>query len=90
MIEAQGGPKKKFKARSLKKILKSENTIFSYGDGATWDIKSDSDPEKVYMVYRSEHEGWLCDCMWFIIHENPSPPHPSCKHIKRVQKSLGK
>ena len=53
-------------------------------DANTFYVKS-SDPEKEpYFVYRSEkeHMGWFCDCMWYQIHERPSPPSPDCKHIK--------
>jgi len=77
--------KPKYKVRTIKKFLRSEDEIYAYPDGSSWDVKSSSDPELVYMVYNSLNEGWLCDCMWFTIHLNLNPPHPECKHINKVK-----
>ena len=50
-------------------------------------IRSDSAPGGWIFTFNSLNEGWLCDCMWFTIHENIKPPHPECKHIKIVKNS---
>lgn len=80
--------KKKFKARTTKKFLKSEKQIEQI-DPSTYDVKSQSEEGRTYMVYNSINEGWLCDCMWFSIHMNHKAPHPECKHIKMVYKLIG-
>jgi hypothetical protein len=53
-------------------------------------IRSDSAPGGWIFTFNSLNEGWLCDCMWFTIHENIKPPHPECKHIKIVKNNIGK
>lgn len=53
-------------------------------DADTYDVQSETDPKKTYMVYNSLNEGWTCECMWWSIHCKHKPPHPQCKHIKKV------
>jgi hypothetical protein len=53
-------------------------------DAVTYDVQSETDPTKTYMVWNSWRIGWTCTCMWFTIHERLHPPHPMCKHIKKV------
>lgn len=69
---------------SLKKIQKSKDDITQV-DAKTFYVKS-SDPEKEpYFVYNSINEGWLCECMDFIIHlpDEGKPMQHKCKHILR-------
>jgi len=57
-------------------------------DADTYDIQSETDPEKKYMVYNSLHEGWTCTCMWWSIHCKLNPPHPECKHVRKVKETF--
>jgi hypothetical protein len=45
-------------------------------DADTYNIQSETDKNKEYMVYNSIHEGWTCTCMWWSIHCKLTPPHP--------------
>ena len=85
--------KKKYKVQTFKKMNKLDEGkmppvgyINKMGPDAYY-IRSDSAPGGWIFVFNSLNEGWLCDCMWFTIHENLKPLHPECKHIKRVKDS---
>ena len=47
-------------------------------------IRSDTAPGLWVHISNSDQEGWVCDCMWWTIHMKHNPPHPQCKHIKKV------
>ena len=67
---------------SIKKIQKSDNEVTRV-DANTFYVKS-SDPEKEpYMVFNSMNEGWLCDCMHFVMSLQDDGHTPPCKHIKK-------
>ena len=51
-------------------------------------IRSDTAPGAWVNVNNSPQEGWICDCMWFTLHERRQPPHPECKHIKQIKKTF--
>lgn len=51
-------------------------------------IRSDTAPGLWVNVSNSEQEGWICDCMWWTIHMNHSPPHHECKHIKTIKETF--
>lgn len=57
-------------------------------DCVTWEIESESEPGKKYMVFNSQHDGWVCDCMWWSIHCKLKPPHPECKHVRKIKETF--
>ena len=54
-------------------------------DSQTFYVKgSQPDP---YMVFNSENEGWLCDCMSFVMNMTDSG-NKECKHILHIKKEF--
>ena len=81
--------KKKLRVVSLKQIAKNEENITRV-DSATFYHKTDSwyddgSPIVAYMVYRSDREGWLCDCLSFVFNLKDSKHTPDCKHIRNIK-----
>jgi hypothetical protein len=53
-------------------------------DAVTFNVKgSDPDP---YMVFKSIHKDWVCDCMSFVMNMTDDGKNKPCKHIKEIQK----
>lgn len=72
--------KKKLPKITFKKMKKQDSPIIRQ-DQNTFYVKS-SDPEKEpYFVYNSINEGWLCDCMDFVMNITDTTTK-ECKHIK--------
>jgi len=51
-------------------------------DTETFHVKSRSDPDKQYMVYRSKKNGWVCGCKGYMF-------GGTCWHIEYVIKEYG-
>ena len=72
--------KPKRKVTTFKQINKNESDIVKI-DSQTYYVKG-SQPEP-YMVFHSINEGWLCDCMNFVMNMTDAGNKP-CKHIKKI------
>jgi len=54
-----------------------------------WDVPSDSDPNKTYVVSISEAGIWGCSC-WAWKRQGGHPrDRKNCKHIRRVRRQVG-
>lgn len=79
--------KKKLPKTTFKKIKKSDSLI-QRQDQNTFYVKS-SDPEKdPYFVFKSINEGWLCDCMSFVMSLTDDGHSPECKHIRLIKETF--
>jgi len=82
--------KKTKKAITYKKLKKSENPIEQV-DALTFYVKSETNPAKEpYFVYNSMREGFLCDCMSFVMNLTDDGHTKPCKHIEKVKEFLKK
>ena len=71
-------------------MMKSDKDVF-HEDVNTYYVKS-SDPKKEpYMVYNSINEGFLCDCMAFVMNMtgDGAVEQYQCKHILKVKEIYG-
>lgn len=54
-----------------------------------WDVPSNSDPFKTYVVSISEEGIWACDCWAWKRQSAPFEERKNCKHILQVRKQVG-
>jgi hypothetical protein len=53
-------------------------------DAVTFEVQgSEKTP---YMVFKSIHKDWVCDCMNFVMNMSDNGDNKPCKHIKEIKR----
>ena len=39
-----------------------------------------------YMIFKSIHKDWVCDCMSFVMNMTDDGKNKACKHIKEIKR----